>query len=62
MTRDAFPPPTRAIERCMAPGCEWSALYQLRPTDDTNPAAPVLLLCEDHATPYLDLPTLRGVG
>lgn len=50
------------IPMCMAPGCEWSALYQLRPTDDPDPAAPVLLLCDEHAAPYLDLPPLRGVG
>lgn len=50
------------IAVCMAPGCEWSALYQLRQTDDPDPAAPVLLLCEDHAAPYMNLPTLRGVG
>lgn len=50
------------IPRCDAPGCEWSAMYQLRPTDDPDPAARVLLLCEDHAAPFMGLPTLRGVA
>ena len=85
------------IARCMSPGCEWSAMYQLRPTAESaepcetcqgtghvpcwdpggpceRPPAPEcetcgtclscvsLLLCEDHAAPFLDLPTLRGVG
>lgn len=37
-------------------------MYQLRPTDDPDPDARVLLLCEEHTAPYLDLPTLRGLA
>lgn len=47
---------------CDAAGCEHTAMFMVRPTDDAPPHARVLLLCDDHAAPWMDLPSLRGVG
>ena len=49
------------IQRCDAPGCEWSAMYRVTP-DPSIACGRVFYLCEDHAAPWLNLPTTRGVA
>lgn len=41
---------------CDVLGCDLTARYSLRPTDDTSPADRLMLLCDLHAMPYVSLP------